>query len=182
MSMCFLHVRRKLASLSGFARPLFAAALLPVLVLILCFFLVGMATAKPPQAPNPPQAPTYIPPCGCGCMETGQCKCKNCCERTADPTWKPSQAFAAPATAEQWVRVCGPDGCRLVKLSPAQARPVGDFLYDPPTPGPTFTPAGGCPSGACGSSGPFASGGSCGSPAGWYPGKALGRPVPRRLR
>jgi len=27
-------------------------------------------------------------PCHCGCMETGQCKCKNCCERTADPTWK----------------------------------------------------------------------------------------------
>lgn len=30
-----------------------------------------------------------IPPCHCGCMETGQCACKNCATRTADPTWKP---------------------------------------------------------------------------------------------
>lgn len=34
-----------------------------------------------------------VPPCGCGCMETGSCRCKNCCERTADPNWK---AAAAP--------------------------------------------------------------------------------------
>lgn len=28
-----------------------------------------------------------IPPCGCGCMETGSCRCKNCAERTADPNY-----------------------------------------------------------------------------------------------
>lgn len=33
-----------------------------------------------------------IPPCNCGCMETGKCGCKNCCERTADPTWTPEQS------------------------------------------------------------------------------------------
>lgn len=34
------------------------------------------------------RGPVVVPACHCGCMETGQCKCKNCCERTADPTWK----------------------------------------------------------------------------------------------
>jgi hypothetical protein len=171
MSMSFLHVRRKLASLQGFIRPALIAAVVPMLALVCLCFLVGMATAKPPQAPNPPQAPTFIPPCGCGCMEMGQCKCKNCCERTADPNWKPSHsAPQVTATAGQLVQVCGPNGCRLVKVSP-----TGDFIYDPQTPGQPST--GGCQDGSCGSAG-----GSCGTSSGWYLGKNLGRPTPRRLR
>jgi hypothetical protein len=35
---------------------------------------------------HPPCLP--IPACGCGCMQTGECNCKNCVERTADPNWK----------------------------------------------------------------------------------------------
>lgn len=29
-----------------------------------------------------------VSPCKCGCVETGDCKCKNCNEHTADPSWK----------------------------------------------------------------------------------------------
>lgn len=46
-------------------------------------------SAKRPSAKSPALGAAPIPPCNCGCMETGSCKCKNCCERTADPTWKP---------------------------------------------------------------------------------------------
>jgi hypothetical protein len=44
-------------------------------------FVVPKPTVGVPAAPA-------IPPCGCGCMQTGQCLCKNCAERTADPAWK----------------------------------------------------------------------------------------------
>lgn len=44
-----------------------------------------------------------IPPCRCGCMETGQCKCKNCCERTADPQWILDHHAYPIASSGRWV-------------------------------------------------------------------------------
>jgi hypothetical protein len=38
-----------------------------------------------------------VVPCRCGCMETGKCQCKNCAERTADPTWQASLTAADDA-------------------------------------------------------------------------------------
>lgn len=49
-----------------------------------------------------------IPPCKCGCMETGQCKCKNCAERTADP---------------DYVADCG-ENCKLKKTETAKMATV----------------------------------------------------------
>lgn len=63
-------------------------------------------------------SPAVVPPCGCGCMTTGQCQCKNCCERTADPNWKPT----APPTiqvsepAVTWQQVCDGKTCRWVQV------------------------------------------------------------------
>lgn len=60
--------------------------------------MLAMAYANSQKADPPPKRDIKaagdrdianpIPDCHCGCMETGQCKCKNCAERTADPTWK----------------------------------------------------------------------------------------------
>ncbi len=50
---------------------------------------------------NPPvgaAAPfTIIPPCDCGCMETGDCGCKNCCKRTKSPAWQANEKAKAAA-------------------------------------------------------------------------------------
>lgn len=47
---------------------------------ILCLLLTAFAAVR--------AEPVVIPPCHCGCMVTGNCKCANCCKRTADPTWQ----------------------------------------------------------------------------------------------
>lgn len=67
------------------------------LALLLIVTVAVSAQGKAPaQAPAPPQA-MVIPPCKCGCMEGKSCACKNCCERTADPTWTPAQSKVAAA-------------------------------------------------------------------------------------
>ena len=132
-----------------------------------------------------------IPACKCGCMETGQCRCKNCCERTADPTWKPERSQAttfknvmpdwagsgyydragrwhaypkstASMPEDQSVQACDGNTCRLVKVSGSAAPTVG-WIQSGPTyyNGPV---AGGCSTGACGPTtgfGSYGAGGAC---------------------
>lgn len=40
-----------------------------------------------------------IPPCGCGCVTTGQCECKNCNTHTADPAWVAQQKLPVTPVA-----------------------------------------------------------------------------------
>lgn len=71
---------------------------------------------EPDEADTPYEVPTMsapkaiaalstkaeIPPCGCGCMQTGQCKCENCCKRTADPQWQLDHPTAAKIAPGRW--------------------------------------------------------------------------------
>lgn len=175
MSMCFLHVRRKLVSLSGFTRPVFATAL--VVAFALCFFLftAAVASAAPPQAPPLPQAPTLE-----GRVESLekqiaalQATVAAGCQCSQAPAPK-AAATAAPAgyrAVEQTVQVCRDGKCsleKIVKYVPTNSgagsfssSPVGDFIYDPDagsSPGPST--GGGCASGSCGGVG--------GTPERWH--------------
>lgn len=62
-------------------------------------FSVILSAAFLTAAPIPHTRP--IPPCGCGCMETGECRCKNCAERTADPTFRAGGVQSAPCVPQQ---------------------------------------------------------------------------------
>lgn len=141
MSMSLVHNARKMSAL----RSLLACVFFSAVLLCLLFPLATVASAAaPPQAPQLPQAPE-IPACGCGCMTPGvPCLCKNCCERTADLNWKPSQSAKAVATVastprfsnQQYdtVQVCGPNGCQMAKVPRSTGpRTYGDFIYDPQT-------------------------------------------------
>jgi hypothetical protein len=70
-----------------------------------------------------------IPPCGCGCMKTGMCQCKNCCERTADPNWKPEDSKTAAA---QIARPVGGAQNAMAEVNAARAaRGLRPFVEDP---------------------------------------------------
>jgi hypothetical protein len=60
-----------------------------MILLSLTFAVAGDAQAAPPT----PKA-ACIDPCGCGCVKTGSCMCKNCNEHTADPNYKPAAKAA----------------------------------------------------------------------------------------
>jgi hypothetical protein len=103
-----------------------------------------------------------VPPCNCGCMETGKCLCKNCCERTADPTWtaqpKSQAAAVAPPVAGLWDQFENQDGKPWLRNAP-------QFQFD-------AAPV--CVGGNCGTSRVnYSARQSTGT--GWYFGKNLGR-------
>ena len=127
--------------------------LIPALCLAVLAFGPTRSLAGPPTPWSPQSSPGVyaIPACKCGCMETGECRCKNCCERTADPTWRPAQSVSAiSATSANLVNytystVCGPNGCQIVRVpvgattsipadsltagSPSAATPKHPFLH-----------------------------------------------------
>lgn len=133
-------------------------------------------SAQPPQAPRPPQAPPIVvPPCDCGCMEGKNCGCKNCCERTASPTWREAQkaqgygpaAGSVPQSAtviptvQTWDQVVGADGLiYLVPHGPTPGQWYGTSgAYSPGTVMTGSYPlegfygaSGGCAGGSCGGS------------------------------
>lgn len=167
MCFAFPHALRKMRSLEQFQT-------LPCFLLCAACFLwfCTSASAAPPQAPIPPQAPDLparvtaleqrvtvleqgrtfgsAQPCNCGCMTTGNCQCKNCFERTADPTWvrnsgSTSAATSVPAQYE-YRQVCDQNGCRLVKVAKSSTpQTFGQFIYDPDSdasPSPQTGPSG----------------------------------------
>jgi hypothetical protein len=56
--------------------------------------------------------------CGCGCVETGKCLCKNCNEHTADPNWVPpaKKIGALPSDESKRIAALEADVASLKKL------------------------------------------------------------------
>ncbi len=99
--------------------------------------------------------------CGCGCVETGQCRCKNCNEHTADPNWR-SNGVTKPVVNPNFVPATASGSVMYVGGVKHTLRADGVFWPDTPTTTPasfyppdtfrgtpTTTSSSSCPGGVC---------------------------------
>lgn len=99
-------------------------AILPMMAVLLSLGQLSAAIDNAPPAPMPPiaKAKSVCPACGCGCVESGSCQCKNCNTHTADPK---SPDYVPPKTEGKTTTLmvgCESGKCRPVKV------PVGSLL------------------------------------------------------